>query len=89
MEHTGWQDETADDEEFDALGDVMRAAENALLALTPATAAGALAVLRYARELADKHQYELFPAEDYGLAYPLLNWAERAIAALGDERMRV
>ena len=34
MEHTGWQDETADDEENDALGDVARAAEEALLALT-------------------------------------------------------
>ena len=66
MEHTGWQDETADDEEFDALGDVMRAAENALLALTPATATGALAVLSYARELADKHNSRYSRARDRG-----------------------
>ena len=84
MEHTGWQDETADDEEFDALGDVMRAAENALRALTPATATGALAVLSYARELADKHEFPLFAIEDGNdIAYGLIGWAERAIAALG------
>jgi len=83
MEHTGWQDETADDEEFDALGDVMRAAENALLALTPATATGALAVLSYARDLADKHEFPLFAIEDGNdLAYSLLDWAERTIAGI-------
>ena len=58
-------------------------AEEALLALTPASAAGALAVLRYARELADEHTFPLFKIDNGDdLAYSLLDWAERTIAGI-------
>jgi hypothetical protein len=79
------QGETAEEntERAEAAGDVLNDVGVKLTSMVPTTAAGALAVLAYARELGD---YDLFGSADEGAYQSLMTWAERTITVLASGR---
>jgi hypothetical protein len=66
-----------------AAGDVLNNVGAKLTSMVPTTAASALAVLAYARELGD---YDLFGSAYEGAYESLMTWAERTITALASGR---